>query len=133
MSSYPCSESCAEANLDVQYMMAISQGTPTTYYYNARFSWTGFLIDVSNRRNMSSNPLVISISYGNPEDQLSSVLLHSFRIEALKLAAQGVTIVAASGDSGPDGWGAQSGYAPSFPASSPLVTAVGATQVDSFF
>ena len=25
--------SCTEANLDVQYMMALSQGTPMTYYY----------------------------------------------------------------------------------------------------
>eukprot|EP01036_Dinobryon_divergens_P026329 gene26330-34960_t len=127
---------CAEANLDVQYIMAISQETPTTYYYWGTTSdmWLGFLLDLANRQGSSTNPLVISISYGGPESQFSSVYLHSFRIEALKLAAQGITIVAASGDDGVNcaaglcSTSAQCGYYPLFPASSPLVTAVGATQ-----
>jgi subtilisin family serine protease len=117
--------------------MAISQETPTTYYYWGTSSdmWLGFLLDLANRQGSSTNPLVISISYGGPESQFSSVYLHSFRIEALKLAAQGITIVAASGDDGVNcaaglcSTSAQCGYYPLFPASSPLVTAVGATQV----
>ena len=70
----------------------------------------------------------------------------SFSTEALKLSARGVTIMASSGDNGAAGsstrcnsnsgsiisdWTGASwtgtGYFPSFPASSPYVTAVGAT------
>ena len=141
MSNSACSSNindCAEANLDVQYLMAISQLTPTTFYYWGTSSdmWLGFLLDLASRQGSSTTPLVISISYGGPESQFSSVYLHSFRIEALKLAAQGITIVAASGDDGVNcaaglcSTSVQCGYYPQFPASSPLVTAVGATQVD---
>ncbi len=141
MSDSACSiniNDCAEANLDVQYLTAVSQLTPTTYYYWGSMTdlWVGFLIDVSSRRGSSTTPLVISISYGGPEYQFSSIYLHSFRIEALKLAAQGVTIVASSGDDGANcaaglcSTSALCGYYPMFPASSPLVTAVGATQVE---
>ena len=144
MSNSACSNSitdCDEANLDVQYIMAISQVTPTTYYYwgSETDTWVGFLLDLASRRGSSTTPLVISISYGGPETQFSSVYLHSFRIEALKLAAQGVTIVAASGDDGVNcaaglcSTSVQCGYYPIFPASSPLVTAVGATQVKPRF
>ena len=54
----------------------------------------------------------------------------SLCVQAQKLALRGVTILAASGDRGvSDAQSAIScGYNPSFPASSPFVTAVGATQ-----
>ena len=55
-------------------------------------------------------------------------------MEAIKLGLQGVTILAASGDDGANSrdvrqYGSVAcGYKPSWPASSPYVTAVGATQ-----
>ena len=54
----------------------------------------------------------------------------AFDTEAMKLALQGVTLLAASGDSGVSGDDAipACGYNPDFPASSPWVTSVGATQ-----
>lgn len=52
----------------------------------------------------------------------------SFNAEALKLAVRGVTIVVASGDNGVAGITCEcQKYYPSFPATSPYVTAVGAT------
>ena len=129
---------CDEANLDVQYIMAISQGTPTTFYYWNSTSdlWESFLVNLANRRASLTTPLVVSISYASVETQLSSTYLHSFNVEVLKLAAQGVTLIAASGDNGVNcasglcnANSAVCGYYPSFPASSPFVTAVGATQV----
>lgn len=72
--------------------------------------------------------------------------MDSFNTEAMKLGIQGVTILVSSGDngvsadctcnqdsgSGASDWSGQGswqgrGYFPSFPASSPYVTAVGAT------
>jgi tripeptidyl-peptidase I len=141
MADNACSASinnCAEANLDVEYLMAISQGTPTTFFYWNSTSdyWVGFLVSLANRRGSSTTPLVISISYGSIETQLSAAYLNSFNIEALKLAAQGVTIIASSGDDGVNcarslcsSTAPVCGYYPLFPASSPYVTAVGATQV----
>ena len=92
---------CAEANLDVQYLMAVCQSTPTNYYYwnSTTDYWEGFLIDLSNRVT-SATPLVVSISYGSREYYFSTSYLRSFNIEALKLAAQGVTLIASSGDDG---------------------------------
>lgn len=131
-------DNCAEANLDVEYLMAVSQGTPTTYFYWNSTSdfWVGFLVSLANRRGSSTTPLVISISYVSVESQMSAAYLSSFNVEALKLAAQGVTIIASSGDDGVNcprflcGTAYSiCGYYPLFPASSPYVTAVGATQV----
>lgn len=146
MSNSACSaniDNCAEANLDVQYLMGISQVSPTTFYHwnSTTDPWVGFLVNLASRRGSSSTtPTVISISYGAVESQISTAYLHSFNIEALKLAAQGVTIVASSGDDGVNcaaglcggssaAAAAVCGYYPTFPASSPYVTAVGATQV----
>ena len=127
-------QNCGEANLDVQYMMATAQHVPTTFYYfddeNNDFllSW---IIEVSN---MSQPPLVFSISYGIDESFLPPSYTDAFDIAAIKLGVQGVTIVASSGDDGAVSPQARQnplscGYNPSFPASSPYVTAVGGTMV----
>ena len=131
---------CVEVNLDVQYLMAVSQNTPTIIYNWEQGDdlFAGFIIELSNIKAYYRNPLVISISYAQPESQISSALLHQFNVEALKLAAQGVTLVAASGDYGAScgifcdaDYSSQCRYTPLFPASSPYVTAVGATQVSN--
>lgn len=123
---------CAEANLDVQYMMAVSQVTPTTYWYedNQVDPFTAWIIDVANSENP---PLVNSISYGSIEPEMPSSLANAFNIEAQKLGAMGVSILVSSGDDGVANFQARynkrkCGYNPSFPATSPYVTAIGATQ-----
>ena len=73
---------------------------------------------------------MISISYSISEHFLSYYEVVIFDIEAIKLLAQGVTIVAAAGDAGVAGDGIDlqyCGYNPVFPASSIYVTAVGGT------
>jgi len=124
--------SCAEANLDVQYMLAMAPGSPLTYSYDAS---TGPVFEdwITNLAADSNPPVVNSISYGAPEPKLQASTLNSFNTEAMKLGVQGVSIFVSSGDDGAPGSGARGnaggcGYEPSFPASSPYVTAVGATQ-----
>ena len=124
-------ETCAEANLDVQYIMASSPSSPTTYWYSD-LSWSSWLLTVANT---PKPPLVFSISYGQEEIYVSTAEKDAFNTQAIKLGAMGVTLVAASGDDGavsrftrnfgPSGCS----YAPLFPASNPYVTAVGATSV----
>lgn len=125
-------DSCVEANLDIQYLMATAQQVPSTYYY-----WSGkdflvqWLIEVSK---MEKPPLVFSISYGSDEADLPSSYSASFDEVAIRLSVRGVTLVASSGDDGAISSNARKnplycGYAPSFPATSPYVVAVGGTMV----
>lgn len=121
---------CIEANLDVQYLMAIAQNVPTTYYY-----WGGsdFMNDwLTAVSKMKSPPKVFSISYGADEDQITASYGATFNTLAIKLGVQGVSITVASGDDGAISASARKnplrcGFSPSFPASSPYVTSVGGT------
>ncbi|RMY17954.1 hypothetical protein D0867_05667 [Hortaea werneckii] len=81
---------------------------------------------------------VISISYGEQEDDLPTNYQKRQCNEFMKLGMQGVTVVIASGDSGVAARGADDGnsdgclgngevFNPDFPASCPYVTAAGAT------
>lgn len=122
---------CTEANLDVQYIMAVAQNVPTIYYYDLSddflLTWAEDLL------NMANPPLINSISYAEYEAVLSEDYVQTFETSAMKLAAMGVTIFAASGDDGVGGWLVRQnisycGYFPMWPATSPYVTAVGGTQ-----
>jgi subtilase family serine protease len=127
VSDHACQSSasnCAMSNLQVQYMMAVSQHSPTTVWYSG--DW---VIDwVFDILNATSHPRVMTIGYGSTEPHMD--LMKVFNTEAMKLGLQGVTLVAASGDDGalaPSDYSCT--YSPVFPASSPYVLAVGATEV----
>ncbi len=119
---------CAEANLDVQYMLAISQETKMIYDYVASTeSFSAWLATIANLENPYD---VISISYGESEKYLTDTELYSFETSAQILGVQGVTLFSSSGDDGVAGSGTElnsCGYHPQFPASCPIVTSVGAT------
>lgn len=120
---------CVEGNLDVQYITAIAQ-TPTLFYYTD-LVMTLFLVSLVNKRNP---PLVISFSYGISEFYISKGEYELFNSQAIKLGVMGVTLLFATGDDGVANAAARNkpsacAYAPFFPASSPYVTSVGATQV----
>ena len=85
---------CAESNLDLQYLMGISQRSPTTIWYTNLNSFANWLITVAD---IPSPPKVISISYGANEDEISRSEFESFNSQAIRLAVMGVTIVVASG------------------------------------
>jgi tripeptidyl-peptidase I len=94
--------------------------------------------------------MVNSVSYGYLEYEMPASYLDSFESEMIALSARGVTLMASSGDDGAVNFQCQCdqesgsstlahvpannvsysgvGYSPSWPASSPYVTAVGATQ-----
>ena len=127
---------CMEANVDVQYITAVAQNVPTTYYYwSGDDVWLDWILSVAN---LTAPPQVFSISYGSYEFFMSPAYLRAVNVEAIKLGLQGVTILAASGDDGVAGFGARifgpafCSYFPMFPASSPYVTAVGGTMVPKY-
>src|SRR5262249_55060009 len=80
---------------------------------------------------------VISMSFGTCESLLNSLQVAAFQAGAQQANAQGITLIAASGDSGATGCDAgpspvspTPGAVVSLPASIPEVTAVGGTQLD---
>lgn len=125
---------CGEGNLDVQYIMGIAQNTFTIYdYWSSRhqpYDWMlGWITSVAENPNPANT---YSISYGGSEQYYSQSYINSFNTEAIKLGVMGTTIVVASGDDGAGGYNVRNsryycGYNAMFPASSPYVLTVGAT------
>jgi tripeptidyl-peptidase-1 len=120
---------CGESNLDVQYLMGIAQNVPTYHMYYENCEYVFMLQNVTASVNP---PKVISISYGGYG--YPSFYIDIFNQYAIVAGVMGITIVVSSGDDGVANFGARNDprfckYEPSFPAFSPYVTAVGATQV----
>ena len=123
---------CAEANLDLEYLMTVSEVSPTTYWYTESY-FHDWLLQIASSANP---PLVISISYGSMEKYVAAGIHKAFTAQAIKLGTMGITIVAASGDDGSNDSDsvnekglAGCGYDPFYPASNPFVLSVGATMV----
>ena len=74
--------------------MATSQKSPTTYWYSNSNSFATFLVALAN---LANPPLVMSISYGADESDVSRSELDAFNFQAMKLGVMGVTIMVASG------------------------------------
>ena len=85
---------------------------------------------VTATANYPPGGCIISLSYGLPENNMSSSQLASASSALTALANFGVIVVAAAGDRGSGGC-VTSGLSPVFPASSPSVVAVGGTQWNS--
>ena len=119
---------CFEGNLDIQYMMGIAQKTTSVYWYSSYHTSDPFLAWITEVSNMPNPPMTNSISWSINEQYVSPSTMNNFNIEAMKLTIRGVTILVAAGDNGVAGIDCScDGYYPSFPATSPYVTAVGAT------
>lgn len=123
---------CAEANLDVQYIMAMAQGAPLTDWSMPDDSGDIFLEWIEQVLQDSQPPQVFSISYGGPEHLQDQYSMTQFSTEVCKLGLRGMTIFVASGDDGVAGYEARGnpsmcGFYPDYPANVPYVTVVGAT------
>jgi len=123
---------CGEANLDVQWALAVTQNATLTYW-SVPGNGDIFLQWVEAVTSTPNPPLIHSLSYGSlaPEDPKFDV--ESFNTAMCKLGLKGLTLFVATGDDGVANFGArgapsQCGFTPSFPATSPYCVAVGATQ-----
>ena len=118
-----------EAELDIEYIKAISPEIPLTVVYSNQFSLLNWMTGVSK---MASPPLVNSVSYGNDEkQQTSAAYMLSCNVQFMKAGARGISVLFASGDQGVcgrEGCGIfRKRFKPDFPGGSPYITAVGAT------
>lgn len=140
-----------EAQLDVEYIMALAPGADTFFYsmrdYNPfdgqNHTNEGFLAYLTYVSRQTNPPLVHSLSYGDNEADVfnqsnpNAIAYANACDQAfMTLGMQGLTFLFSSGDDGigsaiiredPDA--ACQKAVPEWPASSPYVTAVGATQM----
>lgn len=120
-----------EANLDVQYIMATGRNVTTNFWLASGFSFdlVQWAADVLSKDTTTK---VWSVSYGENIYVVKADYAQRLDAEFSKMAALGVTVVVASGDTGVySRESGGSGFQPSFPACLPSVTAVGATQLTS--
>ncbi|WP_250453162.1 S53 family peptidase [Caballeronia sp. ATUFL_M2_KS44] len=118
-----------EVTLDIEIAGAVAPGARIAVYF-APNSDAGF-VDAVNRaiHDNTNKPSVVSISWGGPESNWSSQSISAFNDVLQSAAALGVTVCAASGDSGSsDGVGDGADHV-DFPASSPYVLGCGGTSV----
>ncbi|KXU83514.1 peptidase S53 [Paraburkholderia monticola] len=119
-----------EVTLDIEIVGAIVPGAAIAVYFTQN-SDAGFLDAVSRAVHDTTNkPSVISISWGAPESVWTSQSMQAFNSLLQSAAALGVTICAASGDSGSSD-GSGGGDQVDFPASSPYVLACGGTHLSA--
>ena len=116
---------CTEGNLDVQYIMATSPESRTLFWRSTAGLHQWFESILQRTDDM---PLVVSISYGTTEILTSETSANLFDQWAIKMGVRGITIFVASGDRGANE-GDDCGYESAWPATSPYVTSVGATNV----
>lgn len=140
-----------EANLDMQYGVALSYKTKVVYYTTGGRGPLVPDLDQPDATNISNEPYLDFLEYMQnlPDDELPQTLTTSYgeneqevpREFAIKvcnmfgeLGSRGVSVFFSSGDEGP-GSGCQSNdgknttrFNPSFPAACPYVTAVGGTK-----
>ncbi|EJD00679.1 family S53 protease [Fomitiporia mediterranea MF3/22] len=127
------SEAGVEANLDIQYTVGVASGVPTTFISvgenNQDGALEGFLDIINFLLGESNPPHVLTTSYGQNENTISSNLANQLCNAFMQLGARGTSILFASGDGGVSG--SQSGqcttFLPTFPSGCPFMTSVGAT------
>lgn len=118
-----------EASLDIEYIMSLGANVNTQFWSTGGLTkgQEPFLQWITTLLNASDAPLVNSVSYGDDEDGLSAEYMNRVNDEFKKAGTRGISIMFASGDSGAGCNEAGTKFVPSFPSSSPYVTAVGGT------
>jgi tripeptidyl-peptidase-1 len=124
-----------EASLDIEYIMGVAPNI-TTWFYSLKnfnfwadlFTWTG---EIDNETNP---PFIHSVSYGSQGDYPTDSYRNRLNAEFMTLGSRGLSIIFASGDSGAgcevvqDDSSCDCTFYPSFPATCPYVTSIGATR-----
>ncbi|AEO62952.1 uncharacterized protein THITE_2107766 [Thermothielavioides terrestris NRRL 8126] len=147
----PSTQDDIEANLDIQYAVAMSYKTPINYYSTGGrgpvvpdltepdpndssnepyLDFFGYLLKLPD----SELPQTLSTSYGEDEQSVPRAFAEKVCQMIGQLGARGVSVIFSSGDSGV-GSGCQTNdgknttrFLPIFPAACPYVTSVGATR-----
>lgn len=128
-SSQPGGDADGEVMLDVEVIGSLAPGASIAVYF-APNTDQGFYEAISQAaHDATRHPSVISISWGGPEDSWSASSLAAMQSALADAVALGVTVTAASGDSGSTDGETDGQPHVDFPASSPFVLACGGTKL----
>ncbi len=117
-----------EVLLDIEVAGALAPGAQIVVYF-APNTDAGFVDAVATAAHASPTPAVISISWGQSEDQWTVQARTAFDQALVDAAALGVTTTAAAGDDGSSDRQADGRAHVDFPASSPHALACGGTRL----
>lgn len=138
-----------EATLDIEYALAVAIDAEGWFWLEDYGVWLyGF---ANHIYSTPTAPLVNSISYGWDEEAQcqngiggsecrrlgvdNAKYVQRVNVEFQKVGIRGITLICASGDSGAngrtDGFCSEDHLNPVFPAASPYITSVGATQISA--
>ncbi len=124
-----------ECTLDVEWAGAMAPDAQLVVYEaTAGNSDTGFALSMLKAldavaTDAQHRPTVVSISYGAAEDRFPASALGAWNVAAMRLAARGITVLAASGDAGAYGIRGVGRLVPhvDVPAAVPHILSVGGT------
>ncbi len=132
-----------QTNPGVEAMLDVETVVAATYPLNSEFLYYGsqngdiFAQGMQyyiNNYNSTNRPKVISVSYGDIEQDFTSSQASAMCSTAQKLTSLGTTVVFASGDNGVDSVQADSapscsnGWVPTYPSGCPYILSVGGLQ-----
>eukprot|EP00936_MAST-01D_sp_MAST-1D-sp1_P002321 g2321.t1 len=123
-----------EAELDVQFLSGVANGTDTMVWStggeraggNEPFLTWLHALEQSVNASQTALPNVLSISYQDYEDTVDPAFMTRVSVEFAKLGLMGATVVTGSGDWGV-GCSGSGRFRPDFPSSSPYIVSTGAT------
>ena len=118
-----------EVELDIEVVGAIAPAAQIAVYFTTNTD-QGFLDALTTAVHDTTNrPAIISISWGGPESSWTQQAMNSFSSACQDAATMGVTVLAASGDSGSTDGSTDNTPTVDFPSSSPYVVGCGGTRL----
>ncbi len=128
-SNSPGQQADGEVELDIEVAGAIAPAAAQMVYF-APNTDQGFIDAISQAVHATPTPVVISISWGGPENSWSSQSRAAMDAAIADAAVLGTTVCVAAGDNGSsDNPKSRSGVQCDFPASSPHALACGGTKL----
>jgi kumamolisin len=128
-SNSPGQSADGEVELDIEVAGAVAPAAAQLVYF-APNTDQGFIDAVAEAAHATPPPIVVSISWGGPEDSWSAQSMSAMDSAIADAAVLGVTVCVASGDNGSsDDPNSTSGVHCDFPASSPHALACGGTKL----
>ena len=122
-----------EATLDIQYVLSTGRNVSTWFISVPEPRADGyedFLTWIVSQVNNTNSPFVHSVSYSDIEATVAEEYRKRIDLEFMKFGVSGRTVLIASGDSGVFCNETTGKFVPSWPSSSPYITAVGGTEAN---
>jgi kumamolisin len=122
-----------EATLDLEMAVGLTSSKTKiiNYYAPNNEQWESSFLDILHRAASDKKVSVLSISYGDFEEDMTPTYMATVDDAMKILAAEGISVFVASGDCAAFGSGQYGQKALSFPASAPWAISVGGTSLST--